>query len=181
MKKYQPILRFVSLFGLFYLIFILVYQGLIQHYTNLDFLLNSHLANISGLLLDSLGFDTIPYITESEATIKLNGSLGNGVWIGDHCNGINLFALFSIFILAFPSKKHSTKALYILAGILVLHILNIIRVCLLTWIEKEYPEYLTFNHNYTFLISMYAVIFGMWYLYVLKFSGIILKNDPSQD
>lgn len=177
MKQYQPILRFIGLFGLFYLIFFIVYQGLIQNYTGLDFSLNKHLAHASAWLLNLFGFQAEPYITETEATVKLLGSFGNGVWIGDHCNGINLFALFTIFILAFPSKKYKAKALYILVGLALLHFANLIRVCILTWMEKEYPEYLTFNHNYTFLILMYGLIFSLWYYYVIKYSGIINKEE----
>ena len=179
MKQYQPILRFIGLFGLFYLVFFLLYQGIIQNYTSLNFSLNTHLANSSAWFLNIFGFNAEPYITETEATVKLLGSFGNGVWIGDHCNGINLFALFSIFILAFPSKKHTTKAIYIFSGIIILHLANILRICILTWMEKEYPEYLTFNHNYTFLITMYGLIFFMWYFFVIKYSGLINKDEPS--
>ncbi len=177
MKQYQPILRFIGLFGLFYLIFFLVYQGLIQNYTGLDFSLNKHLAYASAWLLNLFGFQAEPYITDTEATVKLLGSFGNGVWIGDHCNGINLFSLFTIFILAFPSKKYKAKTIYILVGLTLLHFANLIRVCILTWMEKEYPEYLTFNHNYTFLILMYGLIFSLWYYYVIKYSGIINKEE----
>lgn len=179
MKQYQPILRFIGLFGLFYLIFFLLYQGIVQNYTGLDFALNTHLAHASAWLLNLFGFHAEPYITDTEATVKLVGSFGNGVWIGDHCNGINLFALFTIFILAFPSKSFKLKSIYILVGIGILHFANLLRVCILTWMEKEYPEYLTFNHNYTFLITMYALIFGMWYIFAVKYSGIIDKSEPS--
>jgi exosortase family protein XrtF len=179
MKQYQPILRFIGLFGLFYLLFFLIYQGIIQNYTGLDFSLNTHLANTSAWFLNLFGFNAQPYITDTEATVKLVGTLGNGVWIGDHCNGINLFALFAIFVLAFPSKNYKTKSIYILSGIAILHLANILRVCVLTWMEKEYPEYLTFNHNYTFLIIMYGLIFALWYHFVIKYSGIISTDEPA--
>lgn len=92
------------------------------------------------------------------------------VGVGRPCNGLELFALFAGFVIAFPgSWKH--KLWYIPAGVLVIHILNVMRVASLTLIQLKYPQYLQFNHKYTFTVLVYALTFGLWMIWVNKFGG----------
>lgn len=94
-----------------------------------------------------------------------------GIFIGDSCNGISLFALFSIFVVAFPGK-HIRKLLFIPMGILLIHFLNILRVVALAIIQTYSYEWTEFNHTYTFTIIIYFFIFVLWMVWVNKFSGI---------
>ncbi len=92
------------------------------------------------------------------------------VGVGRPCNGLELFALFAGFVIAFPGNwKH--KLWYIPAGILVIHILNVMRVASLTLIQLNYPQYLQFNHKYTFTVLVYALTFWLWMIWVNKFSA----------
>lgn len=105
----------------------------------------------------------------SEVTIKMAGSDLNGVWVGDACNGFILFALFAIFVAAYPGPL-KRKLWFIPAGILGIHLINAIRVAILTIIAEKSPESLTFNHNYTFTALVYAFVFWLWYVWASKLS-----------
>jgi exosortase/archaeosortase family protein len=96
----------------------------------------------------------------------------HGVWIGEPCNGIKIFGLFTIFILSFNGDI-KRKIIFIPFGVAVLHFLNILRIALLTYISATNPYILDFNHNITFQLIIYIAMLGLWYLWITKFS---IKN-----
>lgn len=116
------------------------------------------------------------YVTESNGArmIRIQGT--PGLFMGDGCNGISLFALFSIFIIAFPGKI-IPKIIFIPAGILLIHCMNILRVVLLAIIETRSYALTEFNHTYTFTIVIYAFIFLLWLFWINKYSAI--RKAPS--
>ena len=61
--------------------------------------------------------------TGVDRVIGIDGS--GGLWIGDNCNGIALFGLFSGFIIAFPGKWWK-KIIYIPIGIVLIEFVNVI-------------------------------------------------------
>lgn len=96
------------------------------------------------------------------------------VGVGRGCNALELFVLFAGFIIAFPgSVKH--KFWFIPVGLVLIHFLNVIRVAALAMIQFKAPEYLDFNHRYTFTFIVYGVIFLFWVIWVKKFSKTGLK------
>jgi exosortase/archaeosortase family protein len=155
--------------GSVYVIWLITYNVLIKNYTNWDFYLNYNIAYLSIGLLDLFGFDSVMEIDSDHVIISLIDSFHKGVWVGDNCNGFKLFSIFSIFIIAYPSNWKS-KMWYIPLGILVVHFANVIRIVALVLINNSNPIYLDFNHDYTFTIFVYSIIFGLWYFWLKKFS-----------
>ncbi|MEO0404714.1 MAG: archaeosortase/exosortase family protein, partial [Bacteroidota bacterium] len=102
----------------------------------------------------------------------------NGVTIGAPCNGLVLFALFVVFVLAFPgSWKH--KMWFLPTGVIGIHVMNCFRVIALAVIFDYNPDWLEFNHDYTFTIIVYSFVFLLWYIYVNGLSSIPKKVDAS--
>jgi exosortase family protein XrtF len=91
------------------------------------------------------------------------------IWIGGPCDGVAIMAIFLIFVSAFPGNQIH-KLWYIPLGILLIHFINVLRVAGLTLINFYAPEYLDFNHNYTFTFLVYGFIFILWITWVNKFS-----------
>lgn len=165
----DPVTRFLVLaFGL-YLIWYGIYELAISPYTHADRYMSITLVYLAKWMLMPFGYETVLQYEYSEVTIKLAESELNGVWVGDACNGFILFALFAIFVIAYPGPK-KTKIWFIPLGILGIHVINALRVAILTIIAEEAPESLTFNHNYTFTITVYAFVFWLWYLWSVKLS-----------
>ena len=98
----------------------------------------------------------------------------HGVWIGEPCNGIKVFGIFTIFIVSFKGRIFN-KIWFILIGILILHVINIIRIALLTYISAVNPYIVNFNHNITFQLIVYLSMLGLWYWWIIKFSSF---NEP---
>ena len=90
--------------------------------------------------------------------------------IARNCNGLEVMAIFAGFIAAFPgSIKH--KLWYLPAGIVALFVLNIIRCIALTLVQLHYPQWLDFNHKFTFVVVIYGAMFYLWYIWVNRFSS----------
>ena len=119
----------------------------------------SNLVFFSEWLLQSLGYD----VFSDSDIVGITGT--SGVLIGAPCNALDLMALFLGILILLPGKI-LFKLLFALAGMFVIHILNLIRVIALILILKSSPELLEFNHNYTFTLIMYVLIFFGWVLWI---------------
>jgi exosortase family protein XrtF len=167
--KNNRFFRFLVLSSSIYLTFYLFYQFGIKRYTFLDQRFIRLIINSSEGLLNLVGYSTFKDLRDSDFQIfGIDGS--NGVWVGGGCNAITLFGLFSVFILTYPGEQKN-KWWFILLGIITIHFLNIIRVAALAMISFYKPEYLDFNHTYTFTFVVYCYIFMLWMIWVNRFAN----------
>lgn len=98
------------------------------------------------------------------------------VVIADACNGLELFVLYAGFIICLPALL-SRKLIFIIAGILIIHLVNLIRCAGITYITLYYLPHADFAHHYVFVVIVYACIIALW----LGFSNkITLKNNVKQ-
>lgn len=116
---------------------------------------------IARLSLRVLGFKT--EIDYSVNKLWLSGANEAIVVVYD-CLGVNLFAIFTIFILAYPGNL-KTKAWYIPAGLAVIFLLNAWRMAALTLVVARWPEQMDLFHHFIFQGLIYLVIFAMWYFF----------------
>lgn len=166
--RHDPILRFFLTAGLLYAGWYLLYDLVIHPARTFDLAVIDSIMSVSGAMLRMLGYELLP-----EPDFDLNRYIGvqggSHLWIGDPCNGVGLFAVFTIFILAYPGPvKH--KVWYIALGLLSIHLINCLRVvalCLITTIDYEL---LTFNHDYTFYVIVYSWVFLLWYIWIKRYS-----------
>lgn len=167
--KSNAFVRFIALAATLYLLLYILYQFVVKEYSTYDQKFIGLIINSSDLLLRALGYKTFKVLQEHDyQVIGIDGS--NGVWVGSNCNAITLFSLFAVFVIAYPGNQRD-KWWFVPAGIVAIHILNILRVTALAMIANSYPEYLNFNHTYTFTFLVYAFIFLLWIFWVNKFSA----------
>jgi exosortase family protein XrtF len=168
MKKLlnEPIVKFLAVGFVLYIIWFALYEWWVHPMQWIDKAVIGNTMSISRTILGWMGY-SVEII--GDRVMRIEGT--PGLFIGDSCNGISLFALFSIFIVAFPGKI-SAKLFFIPAGIILIHLLNVMRVVILAIIETYSYQWTEFNHTYTFTAIIYACIFSMWLLWINKFSGI---------
>lgn len=158
------ILKAILLYGLCYFL----YEFVIKQYTRVDQLFIRKIINLCSFILENMGFKTFASKEVNDFQVfGIDGS--NGVWIGGPCNGITLMFLFAIFVIAYPGNVKN-KYWYIPLGILLVHFINITRIISLALIALYCPQYLNFNHTYTFTFIAYSLVFGLWMLWVNKYS-----------
>src|SRR5436190_16233954 len=88
----------ITLFSI-YLSWYLIYDLWLHPNQKLDLAVIDLTVKISKWMLEILGY---PVFTGVDRLIGIDGS--GGLWIGDNCNGIALFALFAGFIIAYPGN-----------------------------------------------------------------------------
>jgi len=168
--KKNPLFRFIFFFILLYSALYFVHEGLIKEYTVWDQRFIAHIIVVSEKILNLAGYQTFKSLSDRDyQLLGVDGT--NGVWVGSGCNAITLFNLFLAFMLPFPGRQLH-KIWYIPLSLLVIHLANILRVCILCIIALHAPQTLEFNHTYTFTFLIYLMIFYFWMIWVRKFSGI---------
>jgi exosortase/archaeosortase family protein len=77
--------------------------------------------------------------------------------------------MFVGFILSFgPLTK--TILWFLPAGLLIIHIANLLRIMFLFFVAIYMKEYLYFTHKYLFTAMLYVIVFGLWVWWVKKYS-----------
>jgi exosortase family protein XrtF len=169
--------KFIIRAGISYLLLYLVYQFGIKRFTLYDQKFIGLIIEQSDAILHLLGYTTFKILEDRNLqVIGIDGT--NGLWVGPNCNAITLFFLFGVFIAAYPGRqKH--KLWFIPAGMIAIHIINLIRVVVLCILALYVsPEYLDFNHTYTFTFLVYAFIFMLWMIWVNRFAAA--KSAPDE-
>ena len=170
--KNKALVRFLISALMLYALWYVVYVLWLHPWKKLDLWVIDNLISISSAILTFFKYDLInfPY-TDKLRTIGIDGS--HGLWIGDPCNGLTLFALFAGFIIAYPGRI-LWKLIYIPIGLITIHFINVLRIVGLSLVTFYCPQYLNFNHTYTFTLLVYSYVFLLWYLWATKFA---LKNS----
>jgi exosortase/archaeosortase family protein len=92
------------------------------------------------------------------------------VFIGDACNARNIFFLYIGFLVSIPMGTSKRKIQYLVIGLLLIFLFNVIRVFLLFLLAANMPAIFEFTHKYLFQISIYVLLFYLWHRYLTPFS-----------
>ena len=161
-----PTFRFFGLAFVAYVVWSVAYEQVLKPNTKLDEVVIEHMVRSTEAVFEAVGWPVGTYPQPATHRDRVGVAGHAGVQIGAPCDGVALLALFAIFILAFPGPL-SRKAWFIPAGMALLHMANIGRVVVLTRIQATSPEWLEFNHDYTFTVLIYGLVFGLWYLWTV--------------
>jgi exosortase family protein XrtF len=165
----SAMLRFVGSAFFLLLIWVLASAFFPGFIADMHYIIIKPQADISAYFLRLFGYEILQdyMVNGCEARIVFIG--GGSICIGSGCSGLELFLLFFGFILLMRGRLKD-KLWFVPLGLLGILILNIIRIVILSMIFYHRPEYLDFNHKYTFVIIVYGAIFGLWVLWVNKFA-----------
>lgn len=149
-----------------------------------DFFYNSYLNNTifaeklswSALLpaisiMDLLGYDA-DYSTTYKAMLVEKFPI---VYMANACNGLDFMGVFLCLVLAYPAKI-SAKMWFLPVGILSIHVLNVMRIVLLSLNMLYWKDSFDFNHKFTFVLAVYGLIFLLWIYWVKKYADN--KDNP---
>ncbi len=153
-----------------YLLLALVYHGYLSQFDeDKPDGITQFVAQQTHSLLQLFGRNSAIAVHETEPCVKLFLDNIYLARIIEGCNAVSVMILFVAFVIAFKGKLKTTL-LYIVAGIAIIHILNILRIALLVIALKNYPEYEHLLHGVIFPLFIYGVVFLLWVLWVQKFS-----------
>ncbi|MEO6849153.1 MAG: archaeosortase/exosortase family protein [Mucilaginibacter sp.] len=166
-SPFRFVLVFLTLFLVFYYFNLLFfgistpghfYNAFLADHLNYISWLRYFLLHSSAQILNWLGFTAITsdyeLLVVGRGTIKLVYS----------CLGLGVISFFSAFVLAYP-KKPKAKWLFIISGILLIQVLNILRFVLLALYWNQ-QDGIILDHHTIFNITMYIIIAISLYFWV---------------
>lgn len=172
-KQHKPFFLFLAKFLGSYVILIFLYNAYLR---NFDVAANKAdgftilVANQAKYILDEFGFKLRSAPSPNDPSVMFYVSNKPFVRIVEGCNAMSVMILFVAFILAFAGGVWRT-IVFLIIGVFTIHVLNILRIALLTMGLFHYPEVKTFLHDIVFPLFIYGVVFGLWVLWVNKYSN----------
>lgn len=106
---------------------------------------------------------------EITQTIWVTSNNGNPAYVrvSPECTTLKQWMHWIFIMLLFPgSWKH--KLWYIPLGLIVIHFVNVFRICSLALSLLPWPAHFDFFHDYVIKTFFYFVIFLMWVIWVEK-------------
>ena len=177
-SQYKPFFTFLIKFLLFYVVFAFVYKMYLGQYdvekNEVDYFTEvvAHQTK-QFMLVFTDDAQSIKHIEEPSLKILYKEKYVARVIEG--CNAVSVMILFAAFVFAFSTQWKKT-VLYILFGVVLLHVLNVIRIALLSFALYYYPKYEELLHGTIFPLFIYGVVFILWILWVTKFSGYVKRT-----
>jgi exosortase/archaeosortase family protein len=100
----------------------------------------------------------------------------NGSWISinSSCAGDKQILQFALLVLIYPGLWKN-KLWYVPAGMVIIHLTNILRIVLLSLVSVNKPEWWHFAHNTVLRGMFYVVILVLWIVWV---EGINHRRKP---
>ena len=175
--KYKLVLRFVGLFlGTYFLLSFLysIYLKFsVQTGYSPDFV-SELVAKQSRAVLEGFGYQAVLYPDKFEQSMYLTIDNKYSVSIVEGCNSVSVIILFVSFIIAFAEGFKKTF-LFLLAGGVLIYVVNILRIAALTVALYKYPQYESLLHGVVFPGIIYSMVFVLWMVWVR-----MLKTNTSK-
>ena len=173
LKKNKPFFIFLLKFGVSYIVLSALYWLYLNQFNaeehepdGITYIVAEQAKDFAIMLGEDASI--VPHKREASYRFLINGKGASRVVEG--CNAVSVMILFTAFIIAFSSTFKRT-VLFIIAGIVVIYLLNIVRVALLSLGYYYYPQYREVLHDIIFPLFIYGVVFLLWIIWVQKFSG----------
>jgi exosortase family protein XrtF len=176
-KENLPALKFLGIFLGVYLIGNLLYGFYIESSYPLADPITLWVSNQSSSLINLLiGRETKSVLSQVSPVVLILENGRSVLRIYEGCNGINVMVVFAAFVLSFGgfSKRGS---LFILLGVLIIHLANLCRITLLFWVAKNYQNYFYYVHKYIFTAALYVIVLGLWWMWVYRITKANAKSS----
>lgn len=167
----NPIVKkFLIRAGIVYVGWLIIYHAVIIPDGRLNKFLTDQVSAGTVIGLELLGYETDFKVVNNNNMVYIDGQAV--VLVADACNGLELFALYTGFLLAFPGRWQY-KAIFIPAGILLIFLINVAREVALSLNYKFFQETFELNHKYTYVFIVYVFVFIIWRFWLKNYSALV--------
>ncbi|MDN5286190.1 MAG: hypothetical protein JWR38_2464 [Mucilaginibacter sp.] len=177
----NPVIKFIVTFIILFLVFFyfnILFLGIISPGNYYSSFLAEHLNYIQGLrslllsgsaqILEWFGYDTIynhvDLLVAGKGTIRL----------AYDCLGFGIMSFFTAFVIAYPQKLNQ-KLIFLVSGILVIQLLNIVRFVLLALFWNKRANQII-DHHTVFNIIIYIIIIISLYFWIKHTDKVITQH-----
>ncbi|MEI6508503.1 MAG: exosortase family protein XrtF [Bacteroidota bacterium] len=181
MFKEKQLIKFLLFSVGLYLVWFVLYEFWLKNDGHLDQLITENITIIISWMLKLTGYDV--HYTQAhklgETFIFLNPNIFPFLRVGASCNGLELFILFTIFIICYPGNA-KVKLVYIIIGNIIIHLLNIFRNYILALMVLHQSTYFDLFHRYVFIFFVYGSIFILWMIWTNKYSKLYVNRKQDK-
>jgi exosortase family protein XrtF len=175
LKDFKSVLNILLRFVIVYVVLLLAYQYYLNsfRYQGLDPFsrliteqvkdVQNYLGYPTQLYDDIKGEQVYFYVKNFYPTRMVEG-----------CNAISVMILFTAFVFAF--YKGFKTFVFMLAGLMVLYIMNLFRIVALNIVMTDYKQYGKAFHDFVFPAVIYGTVVLLWLVWIKFFA---LKNENS--
>lgn len=171
---YKPFLRFLAIFFGVYAILALGYNLYLSQYKQdlypidpFTTFVSHNVQSLSELLGTTV--EVKQYMHEPWTRLEYNQK--NIARVIEGCNAASIMILFVAFVAAFARQLKPT-VFFIIFGLISIHIINVLRIYLLTLLMYYYPQHTHLLHGVLFPLIIYGYIFILWIIWIRK----VFKN-----
>ena len=93
-----------------------------------------------------------------------------GVGIGNYCLAVELMVLFVALIISYPATLLN-KLWFVPVGLILIQIVNVFRIVGLCLLKVHSPNYMEFNHHYTFRFIVFVFILALYYWFIKRYGN----------
>ncbi len=139
-----------------------------------DYLTNL-VAKQSESLIQTFGYNAsiAPHPDEPSMKLIINEKFVARVVEG--CNSVSIIILFIAFMIAFAGELKTTF-FYILAGSVLIYVVNLLRIVILSVGLYHYPWRREELHTVIFPLIIYGMVFLLWMFWVNRFATLKRKK-----
>ena len=176
--KYKSVVKFILTFLSVYFVLTLGYKFYLDFSDgskNYPDYITHLVAEQSELLIETFGYDAKISPHPDEPSMKLIVNSKFVARVVEGCNSISVIILFISFIIAFAGNFKYTF-MYVLAGSVLIYIVNLIRIAILSIGLYNYPWRREILHTVIFPMIIYGMVFLLWMFWVNRFSKLKKSN-----
>ncbi|HEY9049456.1 MAG TPA: exosortase family protein XrtF [Ohtaekwangia sp.] len=168
-QEFKPTILFLIKFIGIYIVGNLLYGFYIDHFDPRPDPITHEVSRETAWVLTLTGWPTFIQDHTMKPTTLLLHEEKSILAVYEGCNGINTMIIFVAFILAFGPLKR-TWLWFVPLGIVIIHLMNLLRIILLFYVSEYMPHFMYFTHKYLFTASLYGVIFLLWLWWIKRYS-----------
>lgn len=166
-KEYKPALLFLLKYVVVYLVLNSLYALFVSAHNPAPDPATIAVSNQTAFVLEAFYSNVTTLVTSDYPSVPL---LLNGTQIVDvyeGCNSINVMIVFMAFIVAFKGPLKAS-IWFSLLGLVIIYVVNLMRVSALFYVAINFPSSMYFFHKFVFTGGIYAIVFGLWYVWIAK-------------
>ena len=177
-NDFKPVLKVLLRFIILYVVLVLGYQFYLNGFKNagLD-PFSTWAMQQADFMQNFFGYPS--QMVEGKPQDETTWFYVSGQYVSrmvEGCNAISVMILFLAFIFAF--YEGFKTFIFAAIGIVVLHVMNVLRIAGLNILIVEMPQYTRLGHDYLFPAIIYGSVVVLW-LFWIKFYA--LKNVKDEN
>ncbi|OBX25495.1 exosortase family protein XrtF [Gelidibacter algens] len=178
-KKYKSVIKFIVTFLLVYAVLTFAYKLYLDYSDGSEYYpdyMTNLVAKQTEALLNNFGYEARIERHPDEPSMKLIINSKYLARVVEGCNSLSVIILFASFVIAFAGK-FKTTFFYILAGSVLIYVVNLFRIVILSIGLYHYPWRREELHTVIFPLIIYGMVFLLWMFWINRFSSLKAANE----